>query len=170
MLKGDPQAGYGYPHFREMHLRGGAGFNSAGIFEMGTPFVMFGRNEDVAWTFMVGMGDNVDIYAETLFPQELSQFIFRAAGQHGKKGGDVQRGRRCSCHHDDLQDRTWAGYLSQSVRPECPSVTQVYTWKHSHWVIDATDDGSQSGFYAGEERRGHLRRVQECIYFDEHSL
>jgi hypothetical protein len=24
------------------------------------------RNEDLAWTFMVGMGDNVDIYAETL--------------------------------------------------------------------------------------------------------
>ena len=138
MLKGDPQAGYGYPHFREMHLRGGAGFNSAGIFEMGTPFVMFGRNEDVAWTFMVGMGDNVDIYAETLNPANHEQYLFNGQWVNMEKRVETFNVAGSAPVTMTIY-RTIHGPVTSPnpFNPSDPSVTQVYTWKHSHWLTDA---------------------------------
>jgi penicillin amidase len=138
MLKGDPQAGYAWPGFHEMHLRGGAGFNSAGTFEMGTPFVMFGRNEDVAWTFMVGMGDNVDIYAETLNPANHEQYLFNGNWINMEKrvetfnvagGAPVTMTIYRTIHGPVISPNPF--------NPSDPAVTQVYTWKHAHWLVDA---------------------------------
>ena len=138
MLKGDPQAGYAFPAFREMHLRGGAGFNSAGIFEIGTPFVMFGRNEDLAWTFMVGMGDNVDIYAETLNPANHEQYLFNGKWINMEKRLETFRIAGESPVTMTIY-RTMHGPVTSPnpFNPNDPDVAQVYTWKNAHWLIDA---------------------------------
>lgn len=138
MLKGDPQAGYGYPHFREMHLRGGAGFNCAGIFEMGTPFVMFGRSEDVAWTFMVGMGDVVDVHAETLNPANHEQYLFNGKWIDMEKRVETFKIAGGAPVTMTIY-RTIHGPVTSPnpFDPSDPTVTQIYTWKHAHWLIDA---------------------------------
>ncbi len=138
MLKGDPQAGYAFPAFREMHLKGGAGFNSAGTFEIGTPFVMFGRNEDLAWTFMVGMGDNVDIYAETLNPANHEQYLFNGKWINMEKRLETFNVAGGSPVTMTIY-RTIHGPVTSPnpFNPSDPAVMQVYTWKHAHWLIDA---------------------------------
>jgi penicillin amidase len=138
MLKGDPQAGYAYPNMREMHLRGGKGFNCAGMFEMGTPFIMFGRNEDVAWTFMVGMGDNVDIYAETLNPNNHEQYLFNGQWVNMEKRVETIKVAGDAPVTMTIYRTIHGPVVSPNpFDPTDPSVTQVYAWKHAHWLIDA---------------------------------
>jgi penicillin amidase len=138
MLKGDPQAGYAFPAFREMHLKGGADFNAAGIFEIGTPFVMFGRNEDLAWTFMVGMGDNVDIYAETLNPANHEQYLFNGKWINMEKRLETFNVAGESPVTMTIYRTRHGPVISPNpFNPGDTDVTQVYTWKHAHWLIDA---------------------------------
>src|SRR5437867_13343426 len=50
----------------EVQLKGGHGFNAAGMAFAGLPAVLIGRNEHVAWTSTTATGDNLDHYLEPL--------------------------------------------------------------------------------------------------------
>ena len=67
MLYGGPQLDFNTPEvFHEVQLRGGSGFNVAGVAFAGWPIVAIGLNDHIAWTTMSVGGDNVDTYVETL--------------------------------------------------------------------------------------------------------
>ena len=66
MLYGGPQMGFSVPEvLHEVQLKGGNGFNVAGMAFAGVPPVLIGRNEHIAWTSTTATGDNVDHYIET---------------------------------------------------------------------------------------------------------
>jgi penicillin G amidase len=66
MLYGGPQMGFSVPEvLHEVQLKGGNGFNVAGMAFAGVPPVLIGRNEHIAWTSTTATGDNLDHYAET---------------------------------------------------------------------------------------------------------
>lgn len=66
MLYGGPQMGFSVPEvLHEVQLKGGNGFNVAGMAFAGVPPVLIGRNEHLAWTSTTATGDNLDHYVET---------------------------------------------------------------------------------------------------------
>ena len=66
MLYGGPQMGFSVPEvLHEVQLKGGNGFNVAGMAFAGVPPVLIGRNEHIAWTSTTATGDNLDHYIET---------------------------------------------------------------------------------------------------------
>lgn len=68
MLFGGPQVGFNTPEqFHEVQLKGGHGFDVAGIALAGVPFVAIGRTDHTAWTLTSAAAvDNTDTYIETL--------------------------------------------------------------------------------------------------------
>src|SRR5688500_7344354 len=63
MLYGGPQMGFSVPEvLHEVQLKGGNGFNVAGMAFAGVPPVLIGRNEHIAWTSTTATGDNLDHY------------------------------------------------------------------------------------------------------------
>lgn len=68
MLFGSLQVGINTPQaFYEVQLKGGNGFNVAGVAVPGWPVIVIGRNDDVAWTVTTAAAvDNSDTYIETL--------------------------------------------------------------------------------------------------------
>ncbi|HEX6624997.1 MAG TPA: penicillin acylase family protein, partial [Pyrinomonadaceae bacterium] len=66
MLYGGPQMGFSVPEvLHEVQLKGGNGFNVAGMAFAGVPPVLIGRNDHLAWTSTTATGDNLDHYIET---------------------------------------------------------------------------------------------------------
>ena len=66
MLYGGPQMGFSAPEvLHEVQLKGGNGFNVAGMAFAGVPPVLIGRNDHIAWTSTTATGDNLDHYVET---------------------------------------------------------------------------------------------------------
>ncbi|MEA3406974.1 MAG: penicillin acylase family protein, partial [Chloroflexota bacterium] len=77
MLLGGPQMGWDAPDIvHEVQLTGGQGFDVIGVAFAGTPMVSIGHNRSVAWTVTSGMGDNVDIYVESLNPLDAEQYWY----------------------------------------------------------------------------------------------
>src|SRR5215216_1468175 len=66
MLYGGRQMVFSVPEvLHEVQLKGGNGFNVAGMAFAGVPPVLIGRNEHLAWTSTTATGDNLDHYIET---------------------------------------------------------------------------------------------------------
>lgn len=66
MLYGGPQMGFSVPEvLHEVQLKGGNGFNVAGMAFAGVPQVLIGRTDHIAWTSTTATGDNLDHYVET---------------------------------------------------------------------------------------------------------
>lgn len=67
MLYGGPQMGFSAPEVvHEVQLVSDEGFNVVGMAFAGVPLVLIGRTPHLAWTSTTAVGDNVDIYSETL--------------------------------------------------------------------------------------------------------
>jgi penicillin G amidase len=68
MLFGGPQVGFNTPaDFYEVQLKGGNGFDVAGIAAGPVPVVLVGRTDHTAWTLTTAFAvDNTDMYIETL--------------------------------------------------------------------------------------------------------
>jgi penicillin G amidase len=79
ILVGEPQTGHGVPSImHEIQLRGGR-FDVVGAPAPLLPYMIFGHTSRLAWTVMVGMADNADIYQETLNPENRMQYRFNGA-------------------------------------------------------------------------------------------
>ena len=138
MLAGNPQMGFGYPGIvYEVHLRGGSGFNVAGHNAVGAVNVSIGHNEDIAWSLMVGMGDNVDIYAETLNPDNREQYLYRGKWIDMEKRVETFMVAGESPVTMTIYRTIHGPVISPDpFNPDDPSVTQVYTWKYAHWLLE----------------------------------
>lgn len=126
MLYGGPQMGFSAPEVvHEVQLKGGDGFNVAGMAFAGIVPVLIGRNEQIAWTSTTGMGDNVDLYLELLCPFGRGYFF----------SGSCRR----------FEDRTEVIYVRDWEEP------QVFTFRRSvHGPVLGT-----SGAFAVSQKRAH---------------
>ena len=77
MLFGGPQMGFNTPDIvHEIQLTGGRGFDVIGASFPGVPLVLVGHNRSVAWSVTSGMGDNADVYVETLNPLNPEEYWY----------------------------------------------------------------------------------------------
>ncbi|WP_284037652.1 penicillin acylase family protein [Neobacillus sp. 114] len=145
MLSGNPQMGFDYPSIvYEAHLTGGSGYDVEGFNVVGMPVIAIGMNDHLAWSFMVGMGDNVDIYQETLNPNNKNQYMYKGKWVDFEKhvetisvagGGSVQYTVYRSVHGPVI--------APVDFDPNVYTGDKVFTWKSAHWMKDA---GSIGGF------------------------
>src|SRR5699024_3333371 len=71
-----PQYGWTNPSFvYSVGLHGG-GFDVSGNTPFGFPWVFFGQNESITWGSTYGVGDQVDVYQETLNPDDPEQYLY----------------------------------------------------------------------------------------------
>jgi penicillin amidase len=138
-LSGNPQPG---PQplpaiFYEAHLEG-PGFDVAGATVAGQPVVILGHNRDLAWSTNVGMGDNVDLYVETLNPDDRTQYRYRGAWR------DMERRIETFAVAGRLPvTRTFYRTVHGPIiapdpfHPDDPALREAYAWKSAHWLADA---------------------------------
>lgn len=170
MLKADPQSGYGPNLFNEVQLRGGAGFDAGGYVRFGSPSLTFGRTKYVAWTYMVGMGDNVDIYAENLNPANHEQYLFNG------KWTDMEK-RLETIEIAGKPPVTMTIYRTihgpvvspNPFDPNDTTVTQVYSWKFAHWLLDAKTVEAQLAMMRARDVQDMLN-ICENVFFSVHIL
>ena len=76
ILVNGPQFGWFVPSYvYSVGLHGG-GFDVVGNTPFGYPIILFGHNGDIAWGSTWGAGDIVDIYEETLHPEDPGQYVY----------------------------------------------------------------------------------------------
>ena len=76
ILLNGPQFGWFNPSYvYEVGLHG-AGFDVIGNSPFGYPAILFGHNKHIAWGSTAGLGDDVDIFQETLNPENQHQYLF----------------------------------------------------------------------------------------------
>lgn len=76
ILLGGPQMGWtlpGYLHEVGLH---GPDFSIIGTTTPGYPAILFGHNEEIAWTSTAGLGNVVDIFVEELDPEDPTRYKF----------------------------------------------------------------------------------------------
>ena len=77
MLANDPHLRLRIPSvWYEVHLNA-PGINVIGATFPGTPYVMIGHNEKVAWGFTDSMADRVDLFIEKLKPDDITKYRFK---------------------------------------------------------------------------------------------
>lgn len=143
MLSGNPQMGFDFPSIvYEAHLSGGSGYDVEGFNVLGMPVIAIGMNDHVAWSFMVGMGDNVDIYKETLNPKNKNQYKYKGKWVDFEKRTEtiaVAGGEKV----EYTVYRTVHGPVITPAEfdPKTYTGDQVFTWKSAHWMKDANSVG-----------------------------
>ena len=82
LLFGGPQMDFSAPDMvHEIQLTGGQGFDVIGVGFAGIPAVLIGHNRSIAWSMTSGMGDNADLYVETLDPLNAGRYWHDGAWQ-----------------------------------------------------------------------------------------
>ena len=75
MLANDPHLGFSAPSkWYELHLRGGE-YDVAGVSLPGTPMVVIGHNQHIAWGMTNVMADDADFYLE--MTDSSGEYLFR---------------------------------------------------------------------------------------------
>jgi len=142
MMSSNPQMGYEFPScVYEIYLKGGKGFDVAGYSTPGRPSVSIGHNKDVAWCQNTGMADVVDIYAETLNPNNHEQYLYKGKWMDMEKRTEIFQVAGGSPITITIY-RTIHGPVIAPFPfdPSDTTVTQVYTWKYSHWLKEPTNE------------------------------
>ena len=142
MISSNPQMGYEFPTcVYEVYLKGGNGFDVVGYSTPGRPSVSIGHNKNVAWCQNTGMADVVDIYAETLNPDNHEQYQYKGKWMDMEKRTEIFQVAGGSPISVTIY-RTIHGPVIAPFPfdPGNPAVTQVYTWKYSHWLKEPTNE------------------------------
>ncbi len=134
ILMGQPQMGYPVPSIiSEVQLKGGR-FNTVGMVFPLLPLIPIGYNRDLAWSHMVGMCDNVDVYQEVLNPLNKEEYLFQGAWQKMSK-----RTERIAVAGGEAKEvviyRTIHGpvFSPFPFDPKTAKEDRVYTRKLAHW-------------------------------------
>ncbi|MBA4500966.1 penicillin acylase family protein [Marinobacterium sp. 3-1745] len=77
ILLNGPQFGWYNPAYTYSIGLHGAGFNVVGNTPFAYPSILFGNNEHIAWGSTWGAGDLVDIYRESLNPDNPEEYLFQ---------------------------------------------------------------------------------------------
>jgi len=77
ILMNGPQFGWYNPSYVYSIGLHGAGFNLVGNTPFGYPVILFGHNDRIAWGSTWGAGDMIDVYRETLNPNNPMEYLFK---------------------------------------------------------------------------------------------
>jgi len=143
ILVGQPQMQHPVPSIiNEVALKGGR-FNIVGMTFPILPLVPIGHNHFLAWSHMVGMCDNVDVYQEILNPFNKEEYLFNGTWHKMQKriekikvaGGETKEVVIYKTVHGPV-------FSPYPLDPATAEVDKVYTKKIAHWKIEAlSSDG-----------------------------
>ena len=143
ILVGQPQMGHTVPTIiSEVALKGGR-FDIVGMAFPLWPTIPIGHNHHVAWSHMVGMCDNVDVYQEILNPLNKEEYLFNGRWIQMEKriekikvaGGDTKEITIYRTVHGPV-------FSPFPFDPETTTADKVYSKKSAHWKIEAlSSDG-----------------------------
>jgi len=143
ILVGQPQMGHTVPTIiYEAELKGGR-FDVVGMAFPLMPLIPIGHNHYVAWSHMVGMCDNVDVYQEILNPLNKEEYLFNGKWREMKKriekihvaGAEVKEIAIYRTVHGPV-------FSPFPFDPETAAADKVYTKKLAHWKKEVlSDDG-----------------------------
>lgn len=138
ILVGQPQMGHPVPSIIfEVQLKGG-GFEAVGMAFPLLPTISIGHNRHLAWSHMVGMGDNVDVYQEVLNPINKEEYLFQGAWRKMSK-----RVERIAVAGDQTKEFTIYRTIHGPVfspfpfEPKTAKEDRVYTRKLAHWLKES---------------------------------
>jgi penicillin amidase len=138
ILVGQPQMGHTVPSIIfEVALKGGR-FDAVGMAFPLWPSIPIGHNHYLAWSHMVGMCDNVDVYQEILNPLNKEEYLFNGKWRKMEKrtekirvaGGEVKEIPIYRTVHGPV-------FSPFPFDPQAAKVDKVYSKKSSHWKIEA---------------------------------
>jgi penicillin amidase len=143
ILVGQPQMGHTVPTIiNEVTLKGGR-FDVVGMTFPILPLIPIGHNHFLAWSHMVGMCDNVDVYQEILNPFNKEEYLFNGKWHKMQKriekikvaGGEIKE----IAIYRTVHGPVFSPFLFD---PTTAKVDKVYTKKIAHWKIEAlSSDG-----------------------------
>ncbi|MEW6262129.1 MAG: penicillin acylase family protein [Thermodesulfobacteriota bacterium] len=135
ILVGQPQMGWSVPGIvYEVQLKGGE-FDVVGMAFPLIPIIPIGHNRYLAWSHMVGMTDNVDVYQEVLNPLDKEEYLFQGAWKKMTK-----RTEKIAVAGGQAKEitiyRTIHGPVFSPVPfdPKTAKEDRVYTKKLAHWL------------------------------------
>ncbi len=138
ILVGQPQMGHSVPTIiYEVGLNGGR-FDIKGMAFPLWPSIPIGHNRNLAWSHMVGMCDNVDVYQEILHPLNKEKYLFNGNWLDMEK-----RTEKISVAGGDVKEITIYRTLHGPVfspfpfDPMTAKVDRVYSKKLAHWKKEA---------------------------------
>jgi penicillin amidase len=138
ILVGQPQMGHSVPTIIfEVELKGGR-FDVVGMSFPLWPSIPVGHNHFLAWSHMVGMCDNVDVYQEILNPLNKEEYLFNGNWRKMEKrteeirvaGGEVKKITIYRTLHGPV-------FSPFPFDPQTAAVDKVYAKKSAHWKIEA---------------------------------
>jgi len=137
ILVGQPQMGFSVPTIiYEVKLKGGR-FDVVGMAFPILPLIPIGHNQHLAWSHMVGMCDNVDIYQELLNPLNKEEYLFNGVWRKMEKrvekiaiaGGGVREMTIYRTVHGPV-------FSPFPFDPQTIKEDRAYTKKLAHWQKD----------------------------------
>ncbi len=138
ILVGQPQMQHPVPTIiYEIALKGGR-FNVVGMAFPLLPVIPIGHNHHLAWSHMVGMCDNVDVYQEILNPLNREEYLFN--GQWVKMEKRVEKIKVAGGDTKEIVIyRTVHGpvFSPFPFEPKTTKTDKVYTKKSAHWQKEA---------------------------------
>lgn len=138
ILVGQPQMGHSVPSIiSEVALKGGR-FDVVGMVFPLWPSIPIGHNHYLAWSHMVGMCDNVDVYQEILNPLSKEEYLFNGKWRKMEKrtekirvaGGEVKEITIYRTVHGPV-------FSPFPFDSQAAKVSKVYSKKVVHWKIEA---------------------------------
>ena len=134
---GQPQMGHTVPSIiSEVELKGGR-FDVVGMAFPLLPSIPIGHNRYLAWSHMVGMCDNVDVYQEILNPMNKEQYLFKGTWRKMEKriekikvaGGGEKEVAIYRTVHGPV-------FSPFPFDPKTFKDDRVYTKKLAHWKLE----------------------------------
>ena len=135
ILVGQPQMGHSVPTIIfEVQLQGGR-FDVVGMAFPLLPEILIGHNRYLAWSHMVGMCDNVDVYQELLNPINKEEYLYKGLWRKMEKRTETikvagEENRQVTIY------RTVHGpvFSPFPFDPRIAKEDRVYTKKAAHWL------------------------------------
>jgi penicillin amidase len=138
ILVGQPQMGHPVPTIiYEVALKGGR-FDVVGMAFPLMPIVPIGHNHHLAWSHMVGMCDNVDVYQEILNPLNKEEYLFN--GQWIRMEKRIETIKVAGADTEEITIyRTVHGpvFSPFPFDPKTVKADKVYSKKSAHWQKEA---------------------------------
>ena len=135
ILVGQPQMGHTVPTIIfEVQLQGGR-FDVVGMAFPLLPAVPIGHNHFFAWSHMVGMCDNVDVYQEVLNPADKEEYLYKGSWLRMDKRTETIKTAGGESRPVTIY-RTIHGpvFSPFPFDPQTFGEDRVYTKKLAHWL------------------------------------
>ena len=181
MLNG-PQFGWFAPAYTVGIGLHGAGFDLVGNTPFGYPAILFGHNGTISWGSTAGFGDDIDIYAEKLDPDNRERYFHKGQWRTMDKRVEVIRVKGGApvvqevyrtvhgivMQRDDKQhiayakSRAWTGLEVQSLLAWTHQA-RAQDWKS--WTAQAAKHALTINWYYAD-KRGNIGYVHTGAYPD----